>query len=133
MAGENTERVERLYELATSAAVLDCYDEAVEWDMRHYAGWSDTPVFRGKQGVEAFMRGWLSSFDRWEATIERIVDNGDAVVAVVHDRAYLKGSSAPMTRRYAHVFRFRDGLIVYAAIHSDVDAAVAAAGADAAA
>jgi ketosteroid isomerase-like protein len=125
MPSANAETIERLYAVATSAAGLDYYDPSVEWDMSHYAGWADTLVYRGKQGVQTFMRSWLASFDRWEATIERLVDAGDDVIAVVQDRAYLKGSSAPIRRRYAHVFRFRDGLIVYAAIHSDVEAAIA--------
>ena len=120
----NAERVERLYAAGTSADGLAYYDDSVEWDMSNYAGWADRPAYRGKEGVEEFMRGWLSSFDRWEATVEQIEERDDTVVAVIHDRAFLKGSSVPMTRRYAHLFRFSDDLIVYAAIYSDVDAAL---------
>jgi ketosteroid isomerase-like protein len=128
MSQENVEVIERLYAAAATPLAFEAYAEDIEWDMSRYAGWVDKPVYRGHEEVRDFMRGWIASFDRWEPTLERAIPSGDDVVAIVRDRAYISGSSTPMTRRYAHTFTFRAGSIVGARIYSDVSEALEAAG-----
>lgn len=119
MSQANVRIVERLYAEARSRFGFDHYARDIEWDMTHYSGWPDDPVFHGHEGVRKFMRGWFSSFDEWEATIERIVDKETDVIAVINDVVYVKGSRVPIKRRFAHVFTFRDGQIVRSRIYSD--------------
>ena len=64
------------------------------------------------------MRGWIASFDRWEALIERTVAAGDDVVAIVSDRAYLPGSAVPIVRRFAQTFTFCGRVIVRTRLYS---------------
>jgi ketosteroid isomerase-like protein len=74
------------------------------------------------------MRGWIASFDSWEPTIERVIDAGDEVITIVRDRAYLQGSTVPVTRRFAHSFTFRDGQIVRCRLYSEPAEALEAVG-----
>lgn len=119
MSRANVRIVERLYAEPRSRFGFDHYAPDIEWDMTRYSGWPDDPVFHGHEGVKRFMSGWFSSFDTWEATIERVVDTETDVIAVINDVAYVKGSSVPIERQYAHVFTFRDDQIVRSRIYSD--------------
>jgi ketosteroid isomerase-like protein len=87
--------------------------------MTRYSGWLDQQIYHGHEGVRVFMRTWLGSFDNWEVSPERFIEAGDDVVAIVNDRAYVKGSSAPVTRRYGHVFTFKDGRVIRSRLYSD--------------
>jgi len=119
MSRENVEIVRRLYAEPKGRLAFDYYAPDIEWNMTHYSGWADDPIYFGHTGVRTFMRGWITSFDQWEATIERIVGAGDEVVAVINDRAYIKGSSLPITRRFAHRFSFQGSKIVRSLLYSD--------------
>ena len=127
MSQENVRIVESLYADPQSRLAFEFYTPEIEWDMTNYSGWADDPVYHGHDGVRDFMRGWISSFDEWEPTIERVVDAGDDVIAVVADVAYLRGSRMPIRRRFAHVFTFRDGRIVRSRLYSDPAEALASA------
>jgi ketosteroid isomerase-like protein len=94
----------------------------------NYVGWTDEPVYYGHDGVREMMRGWVASFDDWEATLERAVSCGDDVLAVVVDRAYMKDGSRPLVRRHAVRFTFQAGRIVRARFYSDVSDALKAVG-----
>jgi ketosteroid isomerase-like protein len=96
MSQENVEIVERIYAAARTPLAFEVYSQDIEWDMTDYVGWPDKSVYRGREGVREFMRGWIDSFDRWEPTIERTISRGDDVIAIVSDRAYLANSSAPL-------------------------------------
>lgn len=111
--------VERLYAEPRSRLAFDFYAADIEWDMTNYTGWADDPVYHGHDGVRAFMRGWIGSFDEWEPTVERVVDAGADVVAVVADVAYPKGSRMPIRRRFAHAFTFSNDRIVRSRLYSD--------------
>ena len=128
MSRENVEIVRRLYAEPKATLAFDYYASDIEWNMTHYSGWTDDPIYLGHEGVRPFMRGWIHSFDQWEPTIERVVDAGDEVVALVNDRAYLKGSSLPITRRFAHRFSFQGGKIVRSVLYSEPAEALEAVG-----
>ncbi|HEX4187076.1 MAG TPA: nuclear transport factor 2 family protein [Solirubrobacteraceae bacterium] len=126
MSPENVEVVKRIYAMTPLAFAF--YAPDVEWDMSNCVGWTDAAVYRGHDGVRDFLRGWIASFDRYEPTIERLFPAGDEVVAVVNDRAYIKESSRPIERRFAHLFTFRAGMIVRVRAYSDIAEALKAAG-----
>jgi ketosteroid isomerase-like protein len=128
MSQENVRIIERVYAAARTPLAFEVYAPDIEWDMTSYAGWTDEPVYHGHEGVRAMMGGWIASFDRWEPTLERAIPLGDEVIAVVTDRAYMKGSSKPMVRRYAQIFTFRGGVIVRSRVYSDISEALKAAG-----
>ena len=129
MSQGNVRIVERLYAEPRSGLAFDFYAPDIEWEMTNYSGWADDPVYRGHDGVRAFMRGWIASFDEWEPTIERVIDAGPDVVAVIADVAYLRGSRMPIRRRFAHVFTFAGDRIVRSRIYSDPAEALESVGA----
>ena len=101
MSQQNVEIVKRIYAAPLTSLAFEFYSADVEWDMTNSAGWPDEPVYHGHAGVRKMMRGWIASFDRWEPTVERAMALGDDVIAVVSDRAYMRGSTRPMLRRTA--------------------------------
>jgi ketosteroid isomerase-like protein len=107
---------------------FEVYSPDIEWDLSNYVGWTEKPVYQGHEGVLEMMRGWVGSFDSWDAALERTESVGDEVVAVVTDRAYMKRSSQPLVRRHAVRFTFRGDAIVRACFYSDVSEALKAVG-----
>jgi hypothetical protein len=72
------------------------------------------------------MRGWIATFDRWDATLERAIPLGDGVVAVGSDRIQwlLDADGSPPAVR----FTCRAGLIVRARFYSTAAEALKAVG-----
>jgi ketosteroid isomerase-like protein len=128
MESEQAQVVRRVYAAPATPLAFEVYDPEIEWDMTRYHGWMDDDVYRGHAGVREFMRGWLASFERWEPTVEDVLESGDEVVAIVRDRAWLRGGGSPMLRRFAHAFLFRDGRVVRSRLYSDPDEALAELG-----
>jgi ketosteroid isomerase-like protein len=129
MSQENVEAARRLYEHPHDGQVpFSIYDPEVEWDMTNYSGWLDQQVYHGHEGVREFMRTWLGSFENWEPSPERFIDAGDDVVVIVSDRAYVKGSSTPIRRRFGHILTFRDGYVIRSRTYSDIAEALEAVG-----
>lgn len=128
MSQQNVEIVRRFYAEPKTALALDFYAPDIEWDMTHYADWMDDPVFRGHDGVRTFMRNWMASFDKWEMTVDRVIDAGDDVIAVVDDMVYVRGSRVPIHRSFAQIFTFRAGVITTVRVYSNPDEALEAVG-----
>jgi ketosteroid isomerase-like protein len=129
MSQENVGAARRIYEHPKSGSVpFSIYDSEIEWEMPHYSGWLDQQTYYGHEGVREFMRTWLGSFENWEPVPERFIESGDDIVVIVRDRAYLKGSSAPVTRRYGQVFTFSDKRVIRSRLYSDPTEALEAAG-----
>jgi uncharacterized protein len=129
MSQKNVEAARSLYEHSKDRHVpFSIYDPGIEWDMTHYSGWLDRQTYNGHEGVREFMRTWLRSFDNWEPSPERFIEAGDDVVVIISDRASVKGSNAPVTRRYGHVFTFRDGRVIRSRLYSDPAEALEAVG-----
>ncbi len=73
------------------------------------------------------MREWLSTWER-PLTIEaeEFIPSGDKVLALVHWTGRGKGSGAEIEGRGAHLWTFRDGLVVRHDTYRDRDEARAA-------
>ena len=128
MSQENVEVVERLYSMASMALALDVFASDIEWDLTNFFGWTEKPVYHGHEGVREMMRDWVGSFHSWDVTLERAEPSGDEVLAVVRERAYVKGISQPLVRRNAARFTFRGDVIVRARFYSEVSEALKAVG-----
>ena len=128
MSQQNVEIVQRLYAEPKTTLALDFYAPDIEWDMTHYAGWMDDPVFRGHEGVRTFMRNWMASFDQWELAIDRVIDAGEDVLVVVKDVVYVRGSRMPIHRSFAQIFTFHAGVITRVRLYSNPDEALEAVG-----
>jgi ketosteroid isomerase-like protein len=79
------------------------------------------------EGFVDAMREWLSAWER-PITIEaeEFIESGDRVLALITWRGRGKGSGAEIESRGAHLWTFRDGLVVHYGVYRDRDEARAA-------
>jgi ketosteroid isomerase-like protein len=115
MAQENVERLHSAFE-AFLAGESDFGTELlhpdVEWDASEFSVIDMGDVYRGVEGVRSFWREWLGAWETVRFEYE-LVDAGDRVVALVDQR--MRGRSTGIEvpfGKYAHLYTFRDGLIV---------------------
>jgi ketosteroid isomerase-like protein len=77
--------------------------------------------------VHEYFRNWLSVFGDFDPQVEELIDAGDEVIAVLHERGRGKLSGAMVEGRLAHVWTVRDGklwrLRSYATKQEALDAA----------
>ncbi|MET8311261.1 nuclear transport factor 2 family protein [Micromonospora sp. NPDC005173] len=88
--------------------LLESLDRDIEWvvpDGLHFGG-----TYRGREAVLAnvFAR-FNSEWDGFTIEPDEVFEAGDVVIALGHYRAANKAAGRPMTARFAHVWRLRDG------------------------
>jgi ketosteroid isomerase-like protein len=110
---ENVEIVRGLYdafETRDNVWPFEVYDAKIEW----YPGALDAvgfePVYRGHDGVRAYWRNWLESWESIEFRLDDLIDAGDEVVALIWQRN--RGASGAVVEyEYAQVWTLRDGMV----------------------
>jgi ketosteroid isomerase-like protein len=136
MAQENVEFLEALLRGAREMdkqALLEALpdliaqacDPEIEWveDPRR----ADRRVYHGHDGVRESWERWLENFDEYGAELERIVDCGDKVFAVMREEGRGSLSGATISQRNYSVYTFRDGKIArYEEFYEEQDALDAA-------
>jgi ketosteroid isomerase-like protein len=136
MAQENVEFLEALLRGAREMdkqALLEALpdliaqacDPEIEWveDPRR----ADRRVYHGHEGVRESWERWLENFDEYGAELERIVDCGDKVFAVMREEGRGSLSGATISQRNYSVYTFRDGKIArYEEFYEEQDALEAA-------
>ena len=65
----------------------------------------------GHAGAADWIARADSVFDSFEMTVEELIDAGDRVVAVVHERATGRGSGLQVDQHLAQVLTIRDGRV----------------------
>jgi ketosteroid isomerase-like protein len=55
---------------------------------------------------------YLAGWDDYEVTVEELIDGGDDVVLVMHERTRMRGSEAILERDLPSVLTVRDGRCV---------------------
>jgi ketosteroid isomerase-like protein len=90
-------------------------------------GMGDPIEANSYEGFVAAMRDWLSAWERpLTVEAEEYIESGDRILALVRWRGRGKGSGAEMEASGAHIWTFREGLIVRCAVYRDRDEARAA-------
>jgi ketosteroid isomerase-like protein len=80
------------------------------------AVWRESPqlpggdVFAGRGEISDFLSGFLEQWQVFHQSVESTVAEGDRVCVLIHLTAVGRGSGAQVDARYAHLWRFRDGL-----------------------
>jgi hypothetical protein len=117
MSQENVERLRAAFDdfFAGKSIGTDLLDPSVEWDASELA--LVVPdfcaVYRGIDGVGRFWVEWLAGWKTVDAEYE-LVDAGSSVVALLDQR--MRGRSTGIEvpfGQYAHVYTFKNGLIVH--------------------
>jgi ketosteroid isomerase-like protein len=127
---ENVEIVRQGFEefAATGEFAAELSADDFVWDMSHFHGWPEQQVYEGREGVEAFLREWVDSWDDWDMELEALHDAGERVVALTHQRGTAKASGMPVEMAFAQVWTVRDGKRARMDMYSDRSEAFAAAG-----
>jgi uncharacterized protein len=116
MSQENVEMVRAAFEnflAGRSDFGADLLSTEVVWDATDIAALDINGVYRGPEGVRDFWREWLAAWETVQFDYE-LIDAGERVVALIDQR--MRGRTTGLDVRfgeYAHVYTFRDGLIVH--------------------
>jgi len=92
---------------------VELLDSEIEWDSSELTVPDIAGVYRGPEGVRQFWREWLAAWETVQFEYE-LMDAGDRIVALIDQR--MRGRSTGIEvaiGRYAHVYTFRDGLIIH--------------------
>ena len=98
------------------------------WDMSHYDGWTEQPIYAGAEGAQRFLDDWTAVWDDWEIEIEELHDVGDKVVAIVHQRGRSKRSGMLVEGSMGQIWTVRDGKGTRMDMYSDPSEALKAVG-----
>ena len=91
-------------------ASLAYLDEDVEWhDPPDVPG---AGVHRGPEEVRRWFARWLGAWENYTARVEELIDAGDRVVVVHHERGRGRGSGVEVDNRSVNVFDVSCGKIV---------------------
>ncbi len=107
----------------------------VDWDLVHEEleirdhDLIDAGEYRGRGGFERWMTDWAAPWSTFSMELQELRDaGGHVVVAFVRMRATGAGSSVPVERDDAIVYRLRDGLIASLDYYNNREQALADAG-----
>jgi len=135
MSQENVELVRRAYETFNeggpeAAIAAGGWSPDIVFDFSP----SEIPglgVYRGQDEVRAFFEeDWFGAFPfgEWEIVLDELVDHGDQVVAVHHQRGVGASSGVAAELAQGIIYTLRDGEIVRAEVYGDPKKALEAAG-----
>jgi ketosteroid isomerase-like protein len=116
MSQENVNRLRSAFEAflaGKSEFGVELLDPEVEWDASDEFALDIGGVYRGVAAVQQFWRDWLAAWETVQFEYE-LFDAGDRVVALIDQR--MRGRSTGIEvafGKYAHVYTFKDGLIVH--------------------
>jgi len=80
--------------------------------------WQEDPAspeagaHHGSASFERFLRSWLESFDDFRIEPEEIIEDGDRLIALVHQSGKGRTSGIGVEVRIAHVWTVEDGRAV---------------------
>jgi ketosteroid isomerase-like protein len=102
----------------------DIWDPDVEMDT---FGMGELMRARGRDAVASTLGDWLSAWERpLIIELDELVQRGDRILALMRWRGKGKESGVEMEAPGAHLWTFRDGLIVRFDVYRDRDEARAA-------
>ena len=135
MSQENVEIVRRAYELFNEGGPEAVISAGI-WSPEIVLDFSPSEipglgVYRGHDEVRAFFEeDWFGAFpfEEWEVELDELVDHGDQVIAVHHQRGLGASSGAAAELEQGIIFTLRDGEVVRVEIYGDPRKALEAAG-----
>jgi ketosteroid isomerase-like protein len=133
MSRENVEVVRGIYEAVTQrdgATPFEAYAEDIVWDISN-SGRADLMmkrVYHGHEGVRQAWRESVSVFGEVDLEVDELIDAGDRVLAVVHDRVVGRASGAPVEAIHFAVWDLANGKVTRLRVFDDRQQALEAVG-----
>jgi ketosteroid isomerase-like protein len=133
MSQENVEVVRVIYDAAArrdDVTPFEVYAEDIVWDISNTLRAAVNPrrVYHGHEGVRQFWRDALSVFGEVDFEVEELIDAGDQVLAVIHEREIGRSSGVPVETTHLAVWTLADGKVTQLQIFDDRPQALEAAG-----
>lgn len=131
MALSPAETIQRIYERwgrGDYSGAAEIYDPHAVLVMA--AGFPDTGVHVGLDGIRAYMRGFLEPWERITIRATEVIEAGDSVVVQIDQHGVGEGSGAATDFRYFHVWTFRGGRAIRLETFRERRDALAAVGLD---
>jgi ketosteroid isomerase-like protein len=133
VSAENVQLVRDLYAtfLERGRTYPENYTDDFVWDMSTFAGWPEKQQYPAYEGMQEFLREWMSAFDDWAMEIRDVIDaGGDWVVAICHQTGRSKSTGAAVDMTFAQVWTIRGDQIAYQRMYADVGQALESVGAE---
>jgi ketosteroid isomerase-like protein len=130
VSAENLELVRGGYAhfVAAGDFLDELFDPDFVWDMSTFRAWPERQTYQGLEGAREFMDDWRAAWDDWELELEDLIDAGDDVVALVHQRGRSRATGLETDMEFAMVWTLRDGLQHRMRMYASHDEALAATG-----
>jgi ketosteroid isomerase-like protein len=107
-------------------AALEYVDPDIEWHNSGVLPGVDRS-YHGRAGVRRFWDDWRGAWEELSLDVEKYVDLGEQVLALVHFRARGRGG-IEVAQPFAQLYTFRAGKVVRFEGFADWDAALEAVG-----
>jgi ketosteroid isomerase-like protein len=123
---ENREKLERLYAEWAHGDFSRSDIFAPDVELESF-GMGEQISGSGHEELIAAMAEWLSAWDRPLTLVaDELIGSGDRILALVRWRGRGKGSGVEMEAEGAHIWSFREGLVIRFEVYRDRDEARAA-------
>lgn len=129
MSEENVAIVRRTIEAFNREGVeaaLAYMDPAIEWVVP--PDWLEDSPYNGHDGIRKIASLWDENFDEYRLDLERALDAGDHVVALVIQHGRIKGSGDQVQQRIGFDWEVRGGKGVRVRVYFSWEDALEAAG-----
>jgi ketosteroid isomerase-like protein len=138
LSAENVELVRRITQvlpesiqpdevedLLTDELLVQFFDPEMEWQAAAQSTMAGEP-YRGYDGIRQFWSDLLSAWDEYGIEIQRLIDGGDQVAAVMRMRGWIRG--VEIDEVWSALWTLRNGKVLRIEGFSSPDGALLAAG-----
>jgi ketosteroid isomerase-like protein len=116
------------YFVSTGDLPEDLLAQDFVWDMSHFRGCPEQPIYEGLAGAREFLRAWIEAWGNWELEAESWHEAGDQVVLALRQHGRAKATGMPLEMRFAQLFTLRDGKEIRMEMYAEPEEALRAAG-----
>jgi ketosteroid isomerase-like protein len=110
MSQENVEVVRdtlAAFNRAGVEAALGYLDPNIEW--LGPPEWLEERLYKGHDGIRKIAAVWTENFDDYRLDLEKAIDAGDRVIALVYQRGRIKGSDNEVEQPIGYDWGVRNG------------------------
>jgi ketosteroid isomerase-like protein len=129
MSQKNVEVVRRTLDAFNRQGVeaaLAYFDPEIEW--RGPPEWLEAGVYKGHDGIREIASIWTQNFDEFRLDLDKAIDAGDRVVALVYQRGRIKRSGDLIEQQIGYDWEVRAGKGVRVQVYFSWEQVLEAAG-----
>ncbi len=115
MSQENVEVIRASFEFWRTGRTgewIETLDPDIAWDLSAYPLPDFPDRGRGRDAFVGHMANYLSGWTDYETSTKELIDRGDNVVVILHERARMPNSNIMLDRDLPVVWAVRDGRAV---------------------